>query len=103
MEIRYLHLEKMELSGSLNLRIVREQFILCQLIAMNLWTNSSMNSQSNGKKLSPDSFELVKSSKHGQNVYTKIYTNASGKVKCKVSDLVDESRKRVPIPIRRIN
>ena len=48
----------------------------------------------NGKRLGPDSFELVKSSKHGHNVYTKIY-------KCKVSELVemtDESTKRVPIP-----
>ena len=28
----------------------------------------------NGKKLSSDSFELVKSSKHGRNVHVKIYT-----------------------------
>ena len=35
----------------------------------------------NGKRLNPDSFELVKSSKHGQNVHTKIYTRASGKAK----------------------
>ena len=50
----------------------------------------------NGKKLNPDSFELVKSAKHGQNVYAKIYTRASGKAKCKVSGLVkmaDKSRK----------
>ena len=55
----------------------------------------------NGKKLSPDSLQLVKSSKHGRNVYTKIYTKTSGRVKCKVSGLVemaDESRKRVPLP-----
>ena len=43
----------------------------------------------NGKRLSPDSFELVKSGKHGQNVYTKIYTRTSGKAKCKVSGLVE--------------
>ena len=54
------------------------------------------------KKLSPDSFELVKSSKHGQNVYAKIYTRASGKAKCKVSELVDESRKRVRIPLEEL-
>ena len=56
----------------------------------------------NGKKLSPDSFDLVKSGKHGCNVYAKIYTRASGRVKCKVSGLVemaDESRKRVPLPL----
>ena len=38
----------------------------------------------NGKKLNPDSFELVKSSKHGRNVYVKIYTKTSGRAKCKV-------------------
>ena len=56
----------------------------------------------NGKKLSPDSFEIVKSSKHGRNVYAKIYTRASGRAKCKVSRLVemaDESRKRVSLPL----
>ena len=59
----------------------------------------------NGKRLSPDSFELVKLGKHGQNIYTKIYTRTSGKAKCKVSGLVemsDESRKRVPIPIEEL-
>ena len=56
----------------------------------------------NGKRLSPESFELVKSGKHGQNVYAKIYTKASGKAKCKVSELVDESRKRVPIPLEEL-
>ena len=56
----------------------------------------------NGNKLNPDSFELVKSSKHGQNVYAKIYTRASGKAKCKISELVDKSRKRVLIPLEEI-
>ena len=55
----------------------------------------------NGKRLNPDSFELVKSGKHGQNVYTKIYTRASGKAKCKISGL-DESKKRVPIPLEEL-
>ena len=54
----------------------------------------------NGKKLSLDSFELVKLSKHGQNVNAKIYTRASGKAKCKVSGLVD--KKRVPIPLEEL-
>ena len=50
----------------------------------------------NGKKLNPDSFELVKSGKHGQNVYAKIYTRASGKAKCKISELVDKRRVSIP-------
>ena len=59
----------------------------------------------NGKRLSPDSFELVKSGKCEQNVYAKIYTRASGKAKCKVSGLVgmaDDSKKRVPIPLEEL-
>ena len=55
----------------------------------------------NGKKLNPDSFELVKSGKHGQNVYAKICTRASGKAKCKVSEL-NESKKRVSIPLEEL-
>ena len=39
----------------------------------------------NGKKLKAEDFELVKDSKVGGNVYTKIYTKKSGKVKCHVS------------------
>ena len=39
----------------------------------------------NGKKLKPEEFELVKDSKVGKNVYAKIYTRKSGKVKCCVS------------------
>ena len=55
----------------------------------------------NGKRLNPDSFKLVKSSKHGQNVFTKIYSKASGKAKCKISEL-NESKKRVPIPLEEL-
>ena len=44
-----------------------------------------MVSKVNGKKLKPEDFELVKDSKVGRNVYTKIYTRKSGKVKCRVS------------------
>ena len=51
----------------------------------------------NGKRLSPDSFEQVKSSKHGQIVYAKIYTRPSGKAKCKVSELVDKRRVSIPL------
>ena len=39
----------------------------------------------NGRKLKPEEFELVKDSKVGRNVYAKIYTRKSGKVKCRVS------------------
>ena len=59
----------------------------------------------NSKRLSPDSFELVKSGKHGQNFFAKIYTRASGKAKCKVSGLVemaDGSKKRVPLPLEEL-
>ena len=39
----------------------------------------------NGKKSKPEDFELVKDSKVGRNVYTKIYMRKSGKVKRRVS------------------
>ena len=39
----------------------------------------------NGKKLKPEDFELVKDSKVGRSVYTKIYVRKSGKAKCRVS------------------
>ena len=39
----------------------------------------------NGKKLKAEDFELAKDSKVGRNVYTKIYTKKSGKVKCRPS------------------
>ena len=39
----------------------------------------------NGKKLKAVDFELVKDGKVGRNVYTKIYTKKSGKVKGRVS------------------
>ena len=39
----------------------------------------------NGKKLKPEDVELIKDSKVGRSVYTKIYTGKSGKVKCRVS------------------
>ena len=42
-------------------------------------------SKVNRKKLKPEEFELVKDSKVGRNVYAKIYTRKSGKVKCRVS------------------
>ena len=59
----------------------------------------------NRKKLKAEDFELVKDSKVGRNVYTKIYTKKSGKVKCRVSlkspkdtipidELVDENFER---------
>ena len=44
-----------------------------------------MVSKVNGRKLKPEEFELVKHSKVGRNIYAKIYTRKSGKVKCSVS------------------
>ena len=39
----------------------------------------------NGKNLKPEDFELVKDSKVGRSVYTKIYARKSGKAKYRVS------------------
>ena len=39
----------------------------------------------NGKKLKPEDLELIKASKVGRSVYTKIYARKSGKAKCLVS------------------
>ena len=39
----------------------------------------------NGKKLKPKDFKLIKDSKVGRSVYTKIYVRKSGKAKCRVS------------------
>ena len=116
MEKLYLHLESMDLLDYLDTRIVQAQFIHYPFINCDESLEEFFESlrevianetcrlvpRVNGKKLRPDSSQLVKSSKHGRNVYTKIYTKTSGRVKCKVSGLVemaDESRKRVPLPL----
>ena len=39
----------------------------------------------NGKKSKPEDFDLVKDSKSGRAVYTKIYSRKSGKAKCRIS------------------
>ena len=39
----------------------------------------------NGKKLKSEDFDLVKDSKSGRAVYTKIYSRKSGKAKCRIS------------------
>ena len=49
----------------------------------------------NGKKLKPEDFELVKDSKVGRSIYTKIYTRKSGKVKCRVS--LKSPKYKIPI------
>ena len=49
----------------------------------------------NGKKLKAEDFELVKDSKVGRKVYTKIYTKKSGKVKCRVS--LKSAKNMIPI------
>ena len=55
---------------------------LCEVVAKE---SCRLVSMVNGKKLKPEDFKLVKDSKVGRNVYTKIYTRKSGKVKCHVS------------------
>ena len=58
----------------------------------------------NGKRLKPEDFDLIKDSKSGRAVYTKIYSRKSGKAKCRISlgspnntinieELVDENFK----------
>ena len=74
---------------------------LCEVVAKE---SCRLVSKVNGKKLKPEDFELIKDSKVGRNVYTKINTRKSGKVKCCVSlkspkntipidELVDENFK----------
>ena len=53
---------------------------LCEVIAKE---SCRLVPKVNGKKLRPEEFELVKDSKVWRNVYTKIYTRKSGKVKCR--------------------
>ena len=55
---------------------------LCEAVALE---SCRLVPKVNGKKLKAEDFELVKDSKVGRNVYTKIYTKKSGKVKCRVS------------------
>ena len=55
---------------------------LCEIVAKE---SCRLVPKVNGKKLRPAEFELVKDSKVGRNVYTKIYTRKSGKVKCRIS------------------
>ena len=60
-----------------------------------------------GKKLYPESFELVKTSKNGRNVYAKIYTKPSGRAKCKVSasaevDPEESVKNRAPIQLEEL-
>ena len=49
----------------------------------------------NGKKLTPEDFELVKDSKVGRSVYAKIYARKSWKAKCRVS--LKSPKNRIPI------
>ena len=44
-----------------------------------------IGSQGKWKEVKAEDFELVKDSKVGRNVYTKIYRKKSGKVKCRIS------------------
>ena len=55
---------------------------LCEVVARE---SCRLVPKVNGRKLKPEDFELVKDSKVGRSVYTKIYTRKSGKVKCRIS------------------
>ena len=55
---------------------------LCEVVSHE---SCKLVSKVNGKKLRPEEFELVKDSKVGRSVYSKIYTRKSGKVKCRIS------------------
>ena len=55
---------------------------LCEVVAKE---SCRLVLMTNGKKLKPEEFELIKDSKVGRNVYATIYTRKSGKVKCHVS------------------
>ena len=55
---------------------------LCEVVAKE---SCRLVPKLNGRKLKPEEFELVKDSKVGRNIYAKIYTRKSGKVKCRVS------------------
>ena len=62
----------------------KERFFkrLCEVVAR---VSCRLVPKVNGRKLKPEDFELVKDSKVGRSVYTKIYTRKSGKVKCRIS------------------
>ena len=55
---------------------------LCEVVAKE---SCRLVPRVNGRKLKPEEFELVKDNKVGRNVYAKIYTRKSGKVKCRIS------------------
>ena len=55
---------------------------LCEVVARK---SCRLVPKVNGRKLKPEDFELIKDSKVGRSVYTKIYTRKSGKVKCRIS------------------
>ena len=71
-------------SLSIKCNEANERFLerLCEAVARE---SCRLVPKVNGKKLKAEDFELVKDSKVGRNVYTKIYTKKSGKVKCRVS------------------
>ena len=60
-----------------------ERFLerLCEVVACE---SCKLVPKLNGKKLKPEDFELVKDSKVGRSVYSKIYVRKSGKAKCQV-------------------
>ena len=75
-------------SLSINCDEEKEEFFerLCEVVANEA---CRLIPNLNGKKLKPESFELVKNNKNEKNVYAKIYTKPSGPAKCKASLLVE--------------
>ena len=71
-------------SLSIKCNEANERFLerLCEVVAKE---SCRLVPKVNGKKPKPEDFELVKDSKVGRSVYTKIYTRKSGKVKCCIS------------------
>ena len=65
---------------------------LCEIVSKE---SCRLVSKVNGKKLRSEEFKVVKDSKVGRNVYVKIYTRKSGKVKCRIS--LKSSKNTIPI------
>ena len=79
---------------SLSIKCNEENERLCEVVAKE---SCRLVPKVNGRKLKPEEFKLVEDSKVGRNVYAKIYTRKSGKVKCRISlkspkDTIDLSR-----------
>ena len=72
----------------------KERFFerLCEVVARE---SCRLAPKVNGRKFKPEHFELIKDSKVGRSIYTKIYTRKSGKAKCRIS--IKSPKNTVPI------